>query len=63
MPSEKDGKDKHIGNGVYKRTWLHTLGYYNIKSGLEIYKAVIDRPIGYKNTKVSQVKIHKRDLT
>ncbi|AWX08486.1 hypothetical protein CTM55_12745 [Prevotella intermedia] len=24
MPSEKDGKDKHIGNGVYKRTWLYT---------------------------------------
>lgn len=50
MPSEKDGKDKHIGNGVYKRTWLHTLGYCNIKSELEIYKAVIDRPIGYKKT-------------
>lgn len=24
MPSEKDGKYKHIGNGVYKRTWLYT---------------------------------------
>lgn len=48
MPSEKDGKDKHIGNGVYKHHLvIHTLGFYNIKSGSGIYKAVTDRPIDY----------------
>ena len=57
MPSEKDGKDKHIGNGVYRRTWLYThldsIEYLNnIKPGSGIYKAVIDRPIRYKNSKL-----------
>ena len=57
MPSEKDGKDKHIGNGVYKRTWLYThldsiISNHNIKPGSGIYKAVIDRPIRYKNSKL-----------
>lgn len=53
MPSEKDGKDKHIGNGVYKRTWYTHLDTIISKSGLEIYKAVIDRPIGYKKNLLS----------
>ena len=31
---------------------IHTLGFYNIKSGSGIYKAVTDRPIRYKNRKL-----------
>ena len=41
-----------IGQAYWKRRLkahlvIHTLGFYNIKSGSGIYKAVTDRPIDY----------------